>query len=322
MHDRMTRRSFLAAGAAAGAAAASMAVPCAALSAAEYRTRLFKAMIANPTEDVLRKHKEAGFDGLETSQWKVTPEEAAQARKRADGLGMKIHSVLFGWANFNHKDKVEQDIANVKQALHAAAAYGASALLLVPCRVGGMPIPEAWDFQIAFDEQSGHLRRVVAGDNARYQAYIEAHNQAIDASRRAVEALIPTAEKTGVIIALENVWNNLWVKPALFAHFVKSFKSRWVQAYFDIGNHVKYAPPEEWIRALGRTIVKFHVKDFKLAPDGRGGKFVHPRDGSVNWPRVRQEIENIGYSGFLTIEDQGLPLEEFSRRLDLIIAGK
>jgi len=85
---------------------------------------------------------------------------------------------------------------------------------------------------------------------------------------------------------------------------------------------VKYAPPEEWIRALGKTIVKFHVKDFKLNPDGRGGKFVHPRDGSVNWPAVRQEIENIGYNGFLTIEDGGLALEEFSRRLDLIIAGK
>lgn len=321
MRDRITRRHFLAAGAVAGAAAAG-AAGSARLEAAPFRTRLYKAMIANPTEEVLRQHKQAGFDGLETSQWKVSPAEAAQARKRAEVMGMKIHSVLFGWANFNHKDKVEQDIAHVEQALQAAAAYGASALLLVPCRVSGMPIPAAWEFDIDFDERTGHLRRVVAGDNSKYQAYIEAHNQAIDASRFAVEKLIPAAEKTGVIIALENVWNNLWVKPALFAHFVKSFQCRWVQAYFDIGNHVKYAPPEEWIRALGKTIVKFHVKDFKLEPSGRGGKFVHPRDGSVNWPLVRQEIEKIGYNGFLTIEDGGLPLEEFSRRLDLIIAGK
>jgi len=318
MRDRITRRHFLAAGVAAGAATAA----CPARCEAAYRTRLYKAMIANPTDEELRRHKEAGFDGLETSRWNVSPDEATQAHKRADAAGMKIHSVLFGWANFNHKEKVAQDLANVEKALRAAAAYGATALLLVPCRVGGMPIPEAWEFQIDFDDRTGHVRRVVAGDNAKYQAYIEAHNQAIDASRSAVEKLIPTAEKTGVIIALENVWNNLWVKPALFAHFVKSFQCRWVQSYFDIGNHVKYAPPEEWIRALGKTIVKFHVKDFKLNPDGRGGKFVHPRDGSVNWPAVRQEIENIGYNGFLTIEDGGLALEEFSRRLDLIIAGK
>ena len=131
------------------------------------------------------------------------------------------------------------------------------------------------------------------------------------------------AEKTGVVIALENVWNNLWVKPDFFANFVASFDNPWVQAYFDIGNHVKYAPPEEWIRALGKLIVKFHVKDFKLDPNGHGRAAVRPsRDGSVNWPAVREEIDKIGYNGWMTIEDGGLSLEEFSKRLDLIIAGK
>ena len=37
---------------------------------------------------------------------------------------------------------------------------------------------------------------------------------------------------------------------------------------------------------------------------------------------VRQALADAGYSGWLTIEDNGLPLEEFSKRLDLIIAGK
>jgi hexulose-6-phosphate isomerase len=95
-----------------------------------------------------------------------------------------------------------------------------------------------------------------------------------------------------------------------------------VKAYFDIGNHVKYAPPEEWIRALGKLIVKFHVKDFKLNADGHGGTWVHFPEGSVNWPLVREEIDKIGYNGFLTIEEDGLPLAEFRRRLDLVIAGK
>jgi hexulose-6-phosphate isomerase len=183
-------------------------------------------------------------------------------------------------------------------------------------------MPEPWEFDIEFDEKTGHVLRVVKGDNTPYKDYIEAHNHAIDTSREAVKRLIPVAEKTGVIIALENVWNNLWVKPAIFAHFVKSFDHPMVRAYFDIGNHVKYAPPVEWIRALGAMIVKLHVKDFLLNPDGKGGKFVHPRDGSVDWPAVRQELDKIGYNGWMTIEDDGLPLEEFSRRLDLIIAGK
>ena len=83
--------------------------------------------------------------------------------------------------------------------------------------------------------------------------------------------MIPAAEKAGVRIAIENVWNNLWVKPELHANFVASFQSPWVRAYFDIGNHVKYAPPQDWIRTLGKLLAKCHVKDFKLDPDGHGG---------------------------------------------------
>jgi hexulose-6-phosphate isomerase len=65
-----------------------------------------------------------------------------------------------------------------------------------------------------------------------------------------------------------------------------------------------------------------HIKEFKLNPDNRGGRFVHPRDGSINWPAVRQAFDDIGYGGWLTIEDGGLSYAEFSRRLDLIIAGQ
>ncbi|MGQ9575139.1 MAG: sugar phosphate isomerase/epimerase family protein [Thermoguttaceae bacterium] len=315
------RREFLAA---AGAAGAGLVVGPR-LEAGPLKTKLYKAMtLGEPTEALLERLKGAGFDGMETNAWNVPLEKAAKARQQAEKIGMKIHSVLFGWANFNSPDKaqVASELASVGTALRAAAAYGATALLLVPCRTGVTPRPEPWQFDIDFDEKTGHVRRVVRGDNAPYQAYIAAQNHATDTSREAVEKLIPTAEKTGVPIALENVWNHLWVQPKLFAHFVRSFRSRWVRAYFDIGNHVKYAPPEEWVRALGRLIVKFHVKDFKLNPDGRDGRFVHPRDGSVNWPLVRREIDALDYNDFLTIEDSGLTLQEFSQRLDLIIAGK
>ena len=185
-------------------------------------------------------------------------------------------------------------------------------------------MPQPWEFDIEFDEQTGRVTRVVKGDNGPYEAYIKAQNQATDASRKAVEQLIPTAEKTGVVIALENVWNNLWVQPALFANFISSFDNKWVQCYFDIGNHVKYAPPEQWIRALGKLIVRCHVKDFKLNDDGHGGKFVNIRDGSVNWPVVMQELNKLGKEEmWMTIEGSGgLSIDDRSQRLDAIIAGR
>ena len=154
-------------------------------------------------------------------------------------------------------------------------------------------------------------------------AYIKAQNHATETSRQAVQALIPEAEKCGVVIALENVWNNLWVMPDFFAAFVKSFDSPWVKAYLDLGNHAKYAPTPLWIEALGEHIAKCHVKDFRLNPDGKGGDFVDIRDGSNDWPAIRTALERVGYSGWLTIEGSGgLTLAEQNRRLDLIVRGE
>jgi hexulose-6-phosphate isomerase len=324
MAHGINRREFLAAGTAAGIglwAGRGMAAETA------FKTKLKKAMIlGKPDEAGLKKLKDAGFDGAETTAANTPPDEAKACREVAEKLGMKIHSVLRGWMQFNSTDAdaVAKSIASTEAALRAAQGFGADAILLVPCRIGGkeMPMPEAWEFQLEFDEKTGHLSKVVAGDNAKYKAYIDAHNQAIDGSTAAVKKLIPVAEETKVVIALENVWNNLWGRPAHFKQFVASFQSPWVKAYFDIGNHVKYAPPEEWIKSLGPLLAKCHVKDFKLNPDGHGGKFVDIRDGSVNWPVVRQALEDVGYSGWMTIEGGGLSLDEHSKRLDLIIAGK
>jgi hexulose-6-phosphate isomerase len=321
MKHAISRREFLAASAAAGLGLAAAG----GAAAAPFKTKLLKAMIGKPTEDYLKKLKDAGFDGVETQDNAVTPEAAAAARRAAEKLGMRIHSCLRGWMNFNAPDPatVAKSVAEVETALRAAQGYGADAILMVPCRIGskGMAIPEPWEFQMEFDPKSGHLLKVVSGENAKYQEYIDAHNQAVDGSIAAVKKLIPVAEETKVVIALENVWNNLWVKPAYFQSFVASFASPWVKAYFDIGNHVKYAPPEEWIRTLGSLIAKCHVKDFKLNSDGHGGKFVNIRDGSVDWPAVRQALDGVGYSGWMTIEGGNLSLEENSKRLDLIIEG-
>ncbi len=84
------------------------------------------------------------------------------------------------------------------------------------------------------------------------------------------------------MIGVEEVWNNLWVRPEFFKHLVVSCESRWIQAYFDIANMVKYLiPPEDWIRTLGSLIVKCHVKDYKLSADGHSG----------TWPRRLCEEE-------------------------------
>ena len=101
---------------------------------------------------------------------------------------MKIHSVLFGWGSFNGGDTaLAKTVAGMKTALQAAKAYGANDVLFVPCKIEGMRMPKPWEFDIRFDEKTGHLRQVVAGDNAKYDKYIEAHNVATDATREGIQ---------------------------------------------------------------------------------------------------------------------------------------
>jgi len=318
--DGMSRRGFLASGAAAGLGlmAAGRA------GAAPFKTTLHKAMIGPAKEDLFKKWKDAGFEGCECRQADVTPEQAAKAREMAERVGIKIHSVLRGWMGFNSANPqgVEGSINKVATTLRAAKAYGADAILVVPCRVGGV-MPQPWEFDYEFDPKTAKVTRVAAGDNEKYAAYIQAQNHATESSRAALRKLIPVCEETGVKIACENVWNSLWVKPDLFAAFLRSVDSPWIGAYFDVGNNVKYHPAHEWIPALGKLILKVHIKDFKIDRNHkRGGNFCKIREGDVNWPAVRKALDDVGYNGWLTNESGGLSLEELSKRFDLIIAGK
>ncbi len=328
MTHPITRRDFLRGTSIAATTLTALQVPGSgrALAAAPVPSAAGRKalIIKEPTEDDFKRLKDAGFGGVEAGV--LTLERAAKCREAADKTGMRIHSVIRGWAEFNSRDagKVEATFKVTEDALRAGQVFGADAVLLVPCRIGGMKMPRAWEFQIGMDDATGHLRRVVVGDNTPYADYIAAHNHAIDTSREQVKRLIPIAEKCGVVIALENVWNNLWVRPALFRHFVASFQSPWVKAYFDIGNHVKYFAPEEWILTLGSLLAKIHIKDFKLNPADAegGGDFVNIRDGSVRWPVVRAALESVGYHGWCTIEGGDLSLAEHSQRLDLILSGR
>ena len=301
-HDS-SRREFLASSALAGMGLLGVGRA----DAATFKTTLHKAkIVSKPTEKALKSLKDAGFDGVEARG--CTVEQAAAARAIAERLGMRIHSVMGGGS---------------PGGLRAAKAYGADAVLHVPARVSGKGAPKPWEFDVEFDEKTGHLVRVVKGDNAPYKAYMEAHDRAMDAARASVAKLIPVAEETQVVIALENVWNNFCVTPALAKWLTESFKSPWVKFYFDVGNHVKYVtPPEQWIRTLGPLVAKVHIKDYKLAPDNKSGNWAKVGEGSVDWPAVRQALEDVGYNGWLTDESRGLPLQELSKRFDLIIAGK
>ncbi len=170
-----TRRTFLASTSAALALGGTLfnnsgtILKAATGNAQPFRTKLYKALIgASPTDEICEAWKKAGFEGMEVTNWNVSPAEAQKARLIAEKHDFYLHSVMRGWAEFNNKDEslAKKSIEDTKTAIRAAAAYGAETVLLVPCRVGGMKMPEAWNFDIGFDPLTLVVKTVTSGDNS------------------------------------------------------------------------------------------------------------------------------------------------------------
>jgi hexulose-6-phosphate isomerase len=322
----ISRRNFMAAAGAAAFAGAVGRLAAQSMNAAPpFKTVLKKALIAKRFDAALvQKLKDAGYPGVELSDKTVTVDEARVARRLAEDSGLQIHSFMGGWFEFNSKDPAKRKAAieTAKRNIQITAAYGAPVILVVPGRIGGINIPKPSQFSLKFDPGSLALISAVEGDNAPFADYIAAQNDATKYAREAVEELIPVAASEGVIIGLENVWNNLWVKPDFAAAFIRSFASPWVKAYYDIGNHVRYARSEEWLSALSDQIVKLHIKDFKIDREAKNeGSFVRIGDGSIDWKSVRRAIDSIGYSGWISIESSGWTDAEHSAIMDRFFAG-
>ncbi|MHC4172340.1 MAG: sugar phosphate isomerase/epimerase family protein [Planctomycetota bacterium] len=240
--------------------------------------------------DKFKLAKKCGFEGIE-----ATPMEdlnaARQLGKLAREAGVPIHSIVYGgWnAPFSEPDAevIEKGLAGMRTALRSAKAMGADAVLLVPA---------------------------VVKENVRYA-------DAYKRSQEHIRKLLPLAEQLGMIIAVENVWNKFLLSPLEFARYVDEFDSPWLKAYFDIGNVIIFGYAQDWIRTLGKRIVKIHLKDFKR----EGYQWTNLLDGDVNWPQVRQALDEIGYDGFLTPELHGgneAYLTNLAERVDRIFAMK
>ncbi len=330
MKNRMNRSQFLAASASTAAAITLALTQNSCIETLNNRTensakKLKKAVIVSkPSENILKEIKAAGFDGIEAGI--VSPAEATEAGQIANKLGLQIHSVIPpSWARFNssNPDEVENSIKEITNAINVARNYGADKVLVVPGRISGQSMPKPEEFKITFDKKTGHLLSVTENDNGRYDDYIAKHNHAYGSFQTAIRRLIPIARQNRLVLAVENVWNNLFIDPRHLAHFIDSFDSPFVLAYFDIANYLIYSPPQEQIKILGKRIITCHVKDFRLNPDGHSGSFVNIREGSIDWPAVRKALSDINFTGWLTIEgSEELSLQERSRRLDLIISGK
>jgi hexulose-6-phosphate isomerase len=248
--------------------------------------------------DRFRVAREAGFDEIECP---TTPEQAKVEEMLAASRqsGLRIHSVMNQehWRSpLSSADTtvIDKSMEGMRTSLRNAALWRADSVLLVPAVVN----PET--------------------------SYADAWER----SQRQIRKLMPLAEELKVVIGVENVWNKFLLSPLEFARYVDDFQSPWVRAYFDVGNVVISGYPQDWIRTLGKRIVKVHIKDFSFKTDPtvrkRVADFTALFEGEIDWPAVRKAFADIGYSGTATVELPGGDaeyLKEVSRRFDRILTS-
>jgi len=279
-----SRRQFLQLGSSAGLALVSDGLfqPLAAIASdalAKPRTprRIYTSVkwgMINSGANALEKFqlcKELGFDGMElvSPADGFTIDEAVAASRATD---MPIHGVVDAqhWdIRLSSPDESvrKRGAAILEQAIADTNALGGSAVLLVPGKV--------------------------TGPN-------ETHDDVWQRSIPAIRGVLPTASRLGVRVLIEPVWNGFCEQPEQLRDYIDDVGSPWVGCYFDLGNMVKFAPSEEWLRTLGHRVVKLDVKDWSEA-----GGFGKMGDGAVNWPEVRRALDEIGFTGWCTAEVAG-----------------
>ena len=243
------------------------------------------------TDAVLSLAKSVGFDGIEFNLEEVNPsidaprpetmgrigvdapdEAIRDLRRRAEQIGLETPSVSSGlfWRYPPTSDDPairEKALAIGERALQVAQLLGANTVLVVPGAVSADV-----SYAVAYERARGFLRE-----------------------------LAPVAERMGVTIGVENVWNKFLLSPLEFARFIDEIDSPSVGAYLDLGNVLIFGYPHHWVEILGRRIRKVHVKDFRLDVGNRTG-FAHLLHGDLDWPRAIAALHAIGYNDFVTTE--------------------
>jgi sugar phosphate isomerase/epimerase len=112
-----------------------------------------------------------------------------------------------------------------------------------------------------------------------------------------LKRVAPKAEKAGVFLGIES-----WLSAKAHLDIIDRVGSSAVKVYYDVGNsHLRGYDIYQEIRMLGDHICEFHAKDY----DALFGQ------GKVDFPRVRDAMDDIGYRGWIQIEGaQPLGLKE------------
>ncbi len=307
MFDHFSRRGFLqstalatATGSILAGTGSASAVPLTALALEGdgLKGRLWKTLkigmvkIPGTLTEKFKAVKAAGFDGIEMNAPGMNVAETIQAIAES-GLPVDgtVNSTHWDIRHTNADAAVRaKALESLQAAIRETHAVGGHSVLLVVGKGSDGPEAEIW--------------------------------------KRSIENIslaVPLAAQLGVQIVIENVWNQFLYDhagdhtqtAAKFVAYVDELNSPWVGMQFDIGNHWKYGSMGDWIRQLGKRVMKLDIKGYSRAND----EWARISEGDIDYADVRKALREINFYGWVAAEVGGgdaAELKHIAEEMDMV----
>jgi sugar phosphate isomerase/epimerase len=296
--ELMDRRAFLAASAAVAvgsvvssaatsdninspAATTSTQVPNR-MAVSTYSFWRFKDDLKMPIETCIDEAAQMGFDGVEILHMQMQGEsnDYLQNLKRRAVLNGVDLCCLSIHQSFVSPDttKRQQNIDHTNKCIELAYSLGIPLMRLNTGRWGTIA---SFDELMAKRGMEPVLPGYVEDDGFRW---------VVDC----IEKCLPTAQKCGVVLALENHWG-LARTPEGLLRIVKTINSPWLQVLLDTGNFLE--DPYEKIEQCAQYAVYMHAKTYY------GGGLWYTLN--LDYSRIAQIMRKHNFRGYVGLEFEG-----------------
>lgn len=233
-------------------------------------------------EDCVDKAAEMGFEGLDILHMQMddTSDAALRNIKRralTHGIALCGLSIHQGFVTPD-KDKRQEHIDHTIECIELAYKMGIPCMRLNTGR---------WGTSGDFDELMANR-----GIEKPLDGYTE--DDAFPWVIESIEKCLPTAEKCGVLLALENHWG-LGRTPEGVLKIVKAVDSPWLKVLMDTGNFLE--DPYDKLEKLAPETVFVQAKTYF------GGGLWYTLD--LDYDRIAAILKRHNYQGYVSLEFEG-----------------